>query len=365
MKLIGITGSCGKTSVAEIVYQYLLFKGHNASLYSSNGMFVNGLTRQKDFFQTTLYGKDLEKLLEEDAENNVEFAVIEITAESVKRNDTVHLLAYDVVALTSFYSGLHNHFDNKENYYLCKRLILTNPNAKKVLLRMEDNNYTMFSDIKHITYGYSNEANHQMLVINNTLNGLKLFYKGEYFNSNLISAYHARNIACALAILEEVNAFDYPIFKDFAKNIFIRGRFEKVICNNKTVIIDTGYSGSGIILSGLETTLGSMNYKVIFSIVLYDIVNDWVKNSRKQTGKFLKRSKFIYLTNPTNDNDVESTFLNEMIVDNDFNQYKYIPDINDVCKYALRDLKEDEVLIIFARDYYRQYRNILMNINEG
>ena len=124
MKLIGVTGSSGKSSVCEIVYQYLLHKGLNVSLYASTGCFINGLTRFKDFFQTTLYHKRLKEYLEEDKANNVDVAIIEITAESVLRNDLVHMLPFDVVALSSFYKGLYNHFGSEGKYLACKREIL-------------------------------------------------------------------------------------------------------------------------------------------------------------------------------------------------------------------------------------------------
>src|SRR5690606_28487444 len=116
MKLIGITGSCGKTSIVEILYQYLLYKGVKVSAYCSNGLFINGLTRKKDFFQGTLYFDDLDKYLKEDADNDVEVAIIEINAESVKRSDKVHLMNFDVVALSSYYDGISNNYDNKYEY---------------------------------------------------------------------------------------------------------------------------------------------------------------------------------------------------------------------------------------------------------
>src|SRR5690606_8868068 len=110
MKLIGITGSSGKTSVAEIIYQYLVQKNISTSLYCSNGLFINGLTRQKDFLQSTVYDKELENYLKEDEEYNVEYAIIEITAESIKRKENVHRLNYEVIGLTNFFKGLCNHF---------------------------------------------------------------------------------------------------------------------------------------------------------------------------------------------------------------------------------------------------------------
>lgn len=85
MKLIRVTGSVGKTSMCEMIYQYLLYKGKKVSLYSSNGLFKNNTTKYKDYLRAIPDGKSLVSMLKEDLENGVEYAVIEITAEIVKR----------------------------------------------------------------------------------------------------------------------------------------------------------------------------------------------------------------------------------------------------------------------------------------
>ncbi|HEY8364059.1 MAG TPA: Mur ligase family protein [Haloplasmataceae bacterium] len=361
MKLIGITGSCGKTSVAEIVYQYLLYVGYKVSLYCSNGLFVNGLTREKDFFQSTLYGKELDEFLKEDVENEVNYAIVEITAESVKRNDTVHLLPFDVVALTNFYRGLHNHFDSKEHYLSCKRKILTSSNVKEVLLRLEEPNYNLFSDIKHLTYGYSDQANYQLKVLDNKIDGLHLIYDGVEFRTNLITGYHARNMACALAILSCLNILDINAFKKYAQNIYIRGRFERLKVGNKNIVIDTGFVGADMLLLGLEQTVGNTNFKIIYSSVHYNEPNEWIKNARSRVGEFLRRGKFIYLTNPKNALDEEDIFIHD-VMNNEPVNYRYIPTLEQACKIALDELKEDETLVIFAREHYRKYRHCFENI---
>jgi len=356
VKLIGITGSCGKTSTAEIVYQYLLYSGRGASLYGSNGLFVNGLTREKDFLQTTPYLKELEVHLDDDRESGVEYGIVEISAESVNRGDRVHVLQYDILALTSFYERLHNHFDGKEHYAECKRKILTTPNVKKVLMRLEDEGYTYFSDIPHTTYGYGENVTHRMQVIRNEMDGLTLYYQGVKFKTNLITAYHARNMACALAILTELGVLDMEKFVEFAKGINIRGRFEKLNVGGKTVIIDTGLAGALITLVGIEKPFDSTNYRIIYSSVHYREENEWVREARDRAGRYLKRGNFIYLTNPEGVLGEEEVFLKDVVKEEGYDKYRYIPDINEACKAALNELAPGEILIVFSREHYRKYR---------
>lgn len=363
MKLIGVTGSFGKTSVCEIVYQYMLSMGYKVSLYSSNGLFTNGLTRTKDFLQSTLYIKDLERYLYEDKEDGIEYGIIEITGESAKRKDNIHLLPFEVIALTSFNNGLHNHYKSKEDYLRCKREILENGNTKSVLLRVDDPNYSWFSDINHKTFGYSDNANYQMIVLDNTINGLRLKLDGVSFETNLITAYHARNMVAAIAILKDILVFDINSFVEFSKNIFIRGRFEKLNYQGKTIILDTGYSGAQIVLNGLERTIGSNNFKIVYSNIKYDDETQWVNSARANNGKFLPRAKFIYLTTTNEDIDELDIFQNQVLKNSNYKSYIYIKDNTEAVKRAIEDLENNEVLIIFTREYYRNYRHIIESLN--
>lgn len=363
MKLIGVTGSFGKTSVCEIVYQYMLSKGYKVSLYSSNGLFTNGLTRTKDFLQSTLYIKDLERFLNEDKEDGLEYGIVEITGESAKRGDNIHLLPYEVIALTCFNNGLHNHYSSKDDYLRCKREILEKGNTKSVLLRVDDPNYSWFSDIKHKTFGYTDNANYQMIVLDNTINGLKLKCDGVSFETNLITAYHARNMVAAIAILKELQIFDLNSFIAFATNILIRGRFEKINYQGKNIILDTGYSGAQIVLNGLERTIGSNNFKIIYSNVKYDNETEWVMSARANNGKFLPRAKFIYLTTTNEDIDELRIFQEEVIGNYNYKNYIYIKDNAKAVKQAISELNTEETLIIFTREHYRNYRHIIENLN--
>lgn len=363
MKLIGVAGSCGKTSVAEILYQFLLFKKNNVSLYSSNGFFVNGLTKVKDFLQTTVYDKDLKEMLNEDEESGVEYVIIEITAESVNRKEEVYELPYEVIGFTNFIKGLNNNFNSYDEYLSCKRKLLGNSNAKTILLRKEDPNYELFCDIPHKTYGYAEDVDYRLQVIDNTIDGLSLMYDNVFFTSNLITGYHARNIACALAILNESKLLDINEFKDFANSIKIRGRFEKLNINDKTVFIDTGLVGTGILLVGLETILKHRNFKIVFSNYHYDYPSQWVKNSRKRVGEYLRWGKFIYLTNPEGNPNEESIFLEDVMCEENYNNFTYIPDYKEAVSTAIGQLKDNEVLVIIARNNYRLYRNYLEEID--
>ncbi len=333
-------------------------------MYSSNGLFINGTTRIKDFFTTTPTLEELTKYLEKDEEKKVDYAIIEITAESVKRGDNIHKLPFEIIGLTTFYPNLNHHFNNDKDYYLnCKREILKNQN--KILLRYESVNesngssYKLFKDLKHISYGYTDSSDKKIEVIENNLDGLSLKYQNVIFKTNLISSYNIRNLALALSILDEINELDMNTFSNFAKNIKIRGRFEKYTINNKTIILDTGQAGLDIVLNSFN----NIDIKLIYCNIPDD-GTIWTKEARQRAGRQIRKTKKVYLTtlNAFNSND-EEIFKNG-VLGNQPHPYIYIRDPNDAVNIALEELEENEILVIITKEKYRFYKQILENIKD-
>ena len=117
---LGVTGSYGKTSTCEMLYQYLLASGKSVMMISTNGVFRNNVTARKNFFATS-YDKDsLEKILEKYYHfYNIDYAVIEIKGELFRQDEDY--IDFDIVGMTNFDPELINNFnDSVELYKRCK-----------------------------------------------------------------------------------------------------------------------------------------------------------------------------------------------------------------------------------------------------
>jgi UDP-N-acetylmuramoyl-L-alanyl-D-glutamate--2,6-diaminopimelate ligase len=93
MKMVGVTGTNGKTTVTNIIYHVLQSLGCKTGLIGTNGNYINKRFLKTE--HTTPESVDLNKLLKEMADEQVEYAVMEVSSHSLylKR---VHAIEFDL-----------------------------------------------------------------------------------------------------------------------------------------------------------------------------------------------------------------------------------------------------------------------------
>lgn len=117
--VIGVTGTKGKSSVAEMVASILEEAGHTVAV-SSTIHFKTGKTTRPNLFKMTLPGRGfIQKLLHEALEEGATHAVIEITSESALQNRHAFLYLDALVFTNLDKEHLESH-GGMENYFRAK-----------------------------------------------------------------------------------------------------------------------------------------------------------------------------------------------------------------------------------------------------
>jgi UDP-N-acetylmuramoyl-L-alanyl-D-glutamate--2,6-diaminopimelate ligase len=159
LKVIGITGTNGKTSTASIVHRMLHEAGYKVGLMTTVSYGV-GLDIKKQFEHTTTPGgKKLINRIKEMKSQGMEWLVLETTSHALAQH-RVWGVPYTVAVLTNL---THEHLDYHgtfENYRDAKRLMFQMCNANKNGLRTgivnadDDNAKYFVADIANpVTYG--------------------------------------------------------------------------------------------------------------------------------------------------------------------------------------------------------------------
>jgi len=221
LKVIGVTGTDGKTTTVHMIAKILEDAGKKVAYVSTIGAKIGKSEYETGFHVTTPDPFALQRFLKRMAGNGIEYAVLEVTSHGLDQN-RVAFIPFEIGVLTNI---THEHLDYHktfENYLKAKTRLFKD--AKISVLNSED---LAFGKIEQLTkgkiYKYSKS--------NNWLN-LKLKIEGDYNLSNaLASAEVAKllgidtksiknsleNFAGLAGRMEEINeGQDFKVVVDFA-----------------------------------------------------------------------------------------------------------------------------------------------------
>ena len=136
LRLIGITGTKGKTTVALSVYNIAVSSGIKMGYIGTNGMYYNG--KVFETANTTPDCLELQMALREMKNHGVTDVVIEVSSQALWQQRT-YGLNFDICAFTNFYEDHIGGVEHPtlEHYRDCKKLLFTDYNAKSIVINAD------------------------------------------------------------------------------------------------------------------------------------------------------------------------------------------------------------------------------------
>lgn len=151
MRVIGVTGTNGKTSTCFMIWKMLNEAGHKTGLMTTVAWGVDKLEEQIEHM-TTVDTETLNKRMQKIAESGAEFLVLEITSHALVQN-RIYGVPIEIAVMTNV---THEHLDYHKtfkNYRDAKRKLFKV--AKYGVINEDDESWSCFaSDVdEYITYG--------------------------------------------------------------------------------------------------------------------------------------------------------------------------------------------------------------------
>lgn len=168
LKIIGVTGTDGKTTTVRLIAAILNAAGHPTGLVSSVSAVIGGQESETGFHTTTPEAPEVQAYLARMVEAGMEYAVLESTSHGLAQH-RVTACEYDVAALTNI---THEHLDYHgtfEAYREAKALLFRSladsyrkeGTAKVAILNADDQSYQYMAAIaadRHLSYGLDGPA---------------------------------------------------------------------------------------------------------------------------------------------------------------------------------------------------------------
>jgi UDP-N-acetylmuramoyl-L-alanyl-D-glutamate--2,6-diaminopimelate ligase len=237
VKLVGVTGTNGKTSVSSIVSSL-------ATALSWNAASIGTLTNERTTPAAPELYRTFASIVEGfDPGNSKSLIALEVSSHALEQH-RVDGLRFCVAAFTNL---SHDHLDyhgTMERYFEAKASLFTNEYAKRAVIWMDDEYGQRLAasttlPVTSVSRGDANE-------VVSTLRGSTYFWRGHLVNSPLVGDYNVDNALMAMAIMSTLGASDDDVAAAMADATSVPGRFEVLYGRGVTVVIDYAHTPEGL-----------------------------------------------------------------------------------------------------------------------
>ena len=247
-KLIGITGTKGKTTTTFMIKEILEKAGKKVGLIGTVATYING-KKIEDSDRTTPESLELQKLFSKMVEEKVEYVVMEVSSQSLKLH-RVDGCNFDLVAFTNF---SEDHISEKEHPnmqdYFESKLKLFNM-CKTGFVNIDDLHGNkipkLFPENEITGYGIDNYGNFlakDITITNSYVDfKVKLTDRNERVKVDIPGRFTVYNALCAICICKKIG-IDSETIKTALEKIKVPGRSEMI--ENKLeipIMIDYAHS---------------------------------------------------------------------------------------------------------------------------
>lgn len=233
LTIIGVTGTDGKTTTVNMIYQILKNAGYKASMISTINARIAGKSYDTGFHVTSPDPVGMQKFIKEAVDNKDEFMVLEVTSHALEQF-RVWGINFEIGVITNI---THEHLDyhgSFYNYLTAKAKLIKN--VKFAVLNHDDPNFNKLITLtrgKVISFGLQKNAD-----VNPSNFPLQLKILGDF---NILNACAAAGVGLALGI-------NPPVIKKTLENFTsLIGRMEE-IKNNRgiRIIVDFAHTPNGL-----------------------------------------------------------------------------------------------------------------------
>ncbi len=229
MKMYAVTGTNGKTTIANIIQQISSNFGHSGYIGTLG---VQYASVNRYFGLTTPDPIVLNEFLSDMRKHDVKNVAIEVSSHALAMK-RVHSVDFEVAIFTNISRDHLDYHKTMENYVDAKTKLFSEFNAKN-LLNIDDEYYAEFAKAapQHDTYGFKEGATYQIKNVELGFDGttFDILYDGQllHVKTDLLCKYNVYNLTAAIAAMH-ISGYDLQQVIQYAENIKpISGRMNRV-----------------------------------------------------------------------------------------------------------------------------------------
>ena len=370
LKLVGVTGTNGKTTIASLLYQLFKKAGYKVGLLST----VKILVDEKEYktIHTTPDSLTINKYLSEMNDEGVEFCFMEVSSHGIhqSRTEGLHFEGGIFTNLT------HDHLDYHETfaeYRDVKKSFFDNlPKSAFSLVNVDDKNGAVMLQntvSKKYTYALKSFADYRAQILENQLNGLFLKINDNEVWTRLIGNFNAYNLLAIYGTADLLGLESVEVLRLMSELDSVSGRFQYLISDEKiTAIVD--YAHTPDALKNVLETINSIRTKNEELITVVGCGGDRDKTKRPKMAHIASAlsDKVIFTSdNPRTENPEQIIKDMEVGVQpQNFKKTMSIVDRNQAIKTACQLANANDIILIAGKGHetYQEINGVRTNFDD-
>ena len=361
LRLIGITGTNGKTTTSYYIKSILELTGAKVGLVGTISNYIGSQEIKSSL--TTPEANDMNELLQEMVNEGCAYSITEVSSHSLALN-RVYALNFSAAVFTNITSDHLDFHHTFENYLNAKKILFDflTDSAFGVYNSNDPNSSLLIKDSKAKLFSYGTTSNADFIIkdINFNLNGTSFLieYKTKQYEvtTSLIGEFNAYNACGAFAISVLLGVDEGIAVEGIKKTKQVPGRFEVIGKGNKKVVIDYSHTADSLEKALISIKKIAKDDQPIYTVFGCGGNRDQTK--RPVMGKIatdLSRKVIITSDNPRfEDPYIIIDEIKKGIVKDNF---EVIENREDAIKHAIENT-EDNAVILVAGKGHENYQEI-------
>ena len=364
LKLVGITGTNGKTTIASLLYQLFKKAGYKVGLLSTVKILVDDVEYKAT--HTTPDSITINQYLKEMIDAGVEYCFMEVSSHGIhqKRTEALHFAGGIFTNLSHDHLDYHPTF---AEYRDVKKSFFDNlPKTAFALSNIDDKNgQVMLQNTvsKKCTYALKSYADYKTQILESQLSGLLLKINGHEVWVKLIGTFNAYNLLAIYGTAVELGLESLEVLRLMSELESVSGRFQYIVSTtNITAIVD--YAHTPDALENVLKTINDIRTKNEQLITVVGCGGNRDKSKRPIMGGIAAElSDKAILTSDNPRNEEPEAIIDEMeqgVAPQNYKRILSITDRKQAIKTACQLAQPNDIILIAGKGHetYQEIKGI-------
>lgn len=350
LKLIGITGTNGKTTSCYLIHQALNRLGRKCGYIGTIGFYID--EKICDLPNTTPDILDLYDMLLTCKKEGCEFVAMEVSSHSLDMNRVDGLL-FDYAIFTNLTQDHLDYHGNMKNYALAKQKLFRKMKEQGTcFINIDDDNsyHFLLPENHNITYGFRN-GSYRITNMTYSLGHTDFIvsHEGEKtYQMKLIGKHNLYNMLVVIMLLEELGIGESEIRKTISLLEEPRGRMECVRYHDALIIVDYAHTPDAV--SNAIHAVLEIPHGKIYTIV--GCGGDRDRAKRPEMAKIATDlSDYAIFTSDNPRNEDPEHILEDMEHGLDNTNYEKIVNRKEAINRGIQMLQKSDILLLLGKGH--------------